>query len=74
MRMNIYSIAKPFLFQLDAETAHDLTLKSLRFAEKAGFLSLYPSAPKCQPRKVMGIEFPNSVGLAAGLDKNGVIS
>jgi len=71
--MNIYSIAKPLLFQLDAEKAHDLTLKSLRFAEKAGFLSLYPSAPKCQPRKVMGIEFPNPVGLAAGLDKNGVV-
>lgn len=71
--MNIYSIAKPLLFQLDAEKAHDLTLKSLRFAEKAGFLSLYPSAPKCQPRTVMGIEFPNPVGLAAGLDKNGVV-
>ena len=71
--MNIYSIAKPLLFQLDAEKAHDLTLKSLRFAEKAGFLYLYPSAPKCQPRKVMGIDFPNPVGLAAGLDKNGVV-
>lgn len=71
--MNIYSIAKPLLFQLDAEKAHDLTLKSLRFAEKVGFLSLYPSAPKCQPRKVMGINFPNPVGLAAGLDKNGVV-
>ena len=71
--MNIYSIAKPLLFQLDAEKAHDLTLKSLRFAEKAGFLSLYPSTPKCQPRKVMGIDFPNPVGLAAGLDKNGVV-
>ena len=71
--MNIYSIAKPLLFQLDAEKAHDLTLTSLRFAEKAGLLSLYPSAPKCQPKTVMGIEFPNSVGLAAGLDKNGVV-
>lgn len=71
--MNIYSIAKPLLFQLDAEKAHDLTLKSLRFAEKAGFLYLYPSAPKCQPKKVMGIDFPNPVGLAAGLDKNGVV-
>jgi dihydroorotate dehydrogenase len=71
--MNIYSIAKPVLFQLDAEKAHDLTLTSLRFAEKAGLLSLYPSAPKCQPKTVMGIEFPNSVGLAAGLDKNGVV-
>ena len=71
--MNIYSIAKPLLFQLDAEKAHDLTLTSLRFSEKAGLLSLYPSAPKCQPKTVMGIEFPNSVGLAAGLDKNGVV-
>ena len=71
--MNIYSIAKPLLFQLDAEKAHDLTLTSLRFAEKAGLLSLYPSAPKCQPKTVMGIEFPNAVGLAAGLDKNGVV-
>lgn len=71
--MNIYSIAKPLLFQLDAEKAHDLTLKSLRFAQKAGFLSLYSLAPKCQPRTVMGIDFPNPVGLAAGLDKNGVV-
>jgi dihydroorotate dehydrogenase len=71
--MNIYSIAKPFLFQLDAEAAHDLTLESLRFAEKAGFLSFYPKPPQCQPRTVMGIEFPNSVGLAAGLDKNGMV-
>ena len=71
--MNIYSIAQPLLFQLDAEKAHDLTLTSLRFAEKAGLLSLYPSAPKCQPKTVMGIELPNSVGLAAGLDKNGVV-
>ena len=71
--MNIYSIAQPLLFQLEAEKAHDLTLTSLRFAEKAGLLSLYPSAPKCQPKTVMGIEFPNSVGLAAGLDKNGVV-
>ena len=71
--MNIYSIAQPLLFQLDAEKAHDLTLTILRFAEKAGLLSLYPSAPKCQPKTVMGIEFPNSVGLAAGLDKNGVV-
>jgi len=71
--MNIYSIAKPLLFQLDAETAHDLTLKSLRFAEKAGFLSLYTKPPQCQTRTVMGIQFPNPVGLAAGLDKNGMV-
>lgn len=71
--MNIYSIAKPLLFQLDAEVTHDLTLKSLKFAKQAGFLNLYPKAPICQPRKVMGLTFVNPVGLAAGLDKNGAV-
>ncbi|OGV78096.1 MAG: dihydroorotate dehydrogenase (quinone) [Methylotenera sp. RIFCSPLOWO2_02_FULL_45_14] len=71
--MNIYSLAKPLLFQLDAETAHDITLKSLKLAEQSGVLSLYPKALTCQPRQVMGITFPNPVGLAAGLDKNGAV-
>jgi len=71
--MNTYSLIKPLLFQLDAETAHDLTLKSLKYAEKTGVLKLYPVAPVCEPRQVMGITFPNAVGLAAGLDKNGAV-
>lgn len=71
--MNTYSLIKPLLFQFDAETAHDLTLKSLKYAEKTGLLKLYPVAPVCQPRQVMGITFPNAVGLAAGLDKNGAV-
>jgi dihydroorotate dehydrogenase len=71
--MNIYSIAKPLLFQLDAEAAHDFTLKSLKFAKQAGLLNLYPKAPICQPRQIMGLTFPNPVGLAAGLDKNGAV-
>lgn len=71
--MNTYSLLKPFIFQLDAENAHDLTLKSLKYAEKSGLLKLYPKAPVCQPRQVMGITFPNAVGLAAGLDKNGAV-
>jgi dihydroorotate dehydrogenase len=71
--MNIYSLVKPLLFQFDAETAHDITLKSLKLAEQSGVLSLYPKAPTCQPRQVMGITFPNPVGLAAGLDKNGAV-
>lgn len=69
--MNIYSLAKPFLFQLDAEKAHDLTLKSLKLAQKTGALALLPAPPSCKPNKVMGIHFPSPVGLAAGLDKNG---
>lgn len=71
--MNIYKIAKPLLFQFDAETVHDLTLKTLKFAEKSRILNAYPSAPKCVAREVMGLKFPNPVGLAAGLDKNGAV-
>ncbi len=61
------------MFQLDAESAHDLTLKSLKWAEKTGVLGLYPQAPACAPRQAMGLTFPNPVGLAAGLDKNGAV-
>lgn len=71
--MDIYSLAKPLLFQFDAEVAHDLTIKSLKLAQKTGALALYPAPPICQPRSVMGITFPNAVGLAAGLDKNGAV-
>ena len=71
--MNCYSFAKPFLFQIDAEKAHDLTLRMLKLAEKTGVLSLNPKAPICAPREVMGLTFPNAVGLAAGLDKNGAV-
>jgi dihydroorotate dehydrogenase len=69
--MDIYSLAKPLLFQLDAERAHDVTLKSLKLAEQVGALALLAKPPVCQPRQVMGLTFPNPVGLAAGLDKNG---
>lgn len=71
--MNLYSLAKPLLFQFDAETVHDLTLKTLKLAEKTRLLSLYSKPAKCVTREVMGIQFPNPVGLAAGLDKNGAV-
>jgi len=62
-----YSLARPFLFSLDAETAHEFTLSSLK-----RFGGLMPAcAPSGRAVKVMGIDFPNPVGLAAGLDKNG---
>jgi dihydroorotate dehydrogenase len=67
----LYSLAKPFLFLLDAERAHDLTLKSLKLAALSGALVLLPKPSVCRPRKVMGLTFPNPIGLAAGLDKNG---
>jgi dihydroorotate dehydrogenase len=71
--MDIYSLAKPLLFQFNAEKVHDFTLKSLKLAEQSGALSIYPAPPVCQPRQVMGLTFPNPVGLAAGLDKNGAV-
>lgn len=67
----LYSIAQPWLFRLDAERAHDFTLKNLKRLERSGLLNLYPRPAKCKPRRVMGIDFPNPIGLAAGLDKNG---
>jgi len=68
--MDIYSLAKPFLFKLDAEKAHDVTLKTLKLAQKTGLLKLLPKPAECTPRQVMGLTFPSPVGLAAGLDKN----
>ena len=66
----LYEFARPFLFALDAETAHDLTLAGLRTAQ-ALHLPVACAAPAGQPVRVMGLEFPNRIGLAAGLDKNG---
>lgn len=70
--MNLYPIAKSLLFQLDAELSHDLTLKGLKVSEKLGLLK-FGSVPRCQTRVVMGLSFPNPIGLAAGLDKNGAV-
>lgn len=71
--MNIYSLVRSLLFQFDAEASHDFTLKGLKTAERFGPLTLYPAPPVCRPRQVMGITFPNPVGLAAGLDKNAAV-
>ncbi|PKO25318.1 MAG: dihydroorotate dehydrogenase (quinone) [Betaproteobacteria bacterium HGW-Betaproteobacteria-8] len=69
--MDIYSVLKPFLFRLDAERTHDLTLKSLKLVHTLGLSCLFGKPTACEPRQVMGLTFPNAVGLAAGLDKNG---
>ena len=66
----LYSLARTALFRLDPEVAHDLALKSLATLGPAA--ALLGSGPdKREERTVMGIRFPNPVGLAAGLDKNG---
>ena len=63
----LYSLARPLLFSLSEEHSHELTLALLR--KRAG--KLWPGTVPAVPKTVMGIEFPNPVGLAAGLDKNG---
>lgn len=69
----MYSIARAFLFRLSGEASHDLTLNVLSLADKFGLLKLlYGKATFSNDSvEVMGINFPNKVGLAAGLDKNG---
>ncbi|KAF0804354.1 dihydroorotate dehydrogenase [Alcanivorax sp. S71-1-4] len=63
----LYQIARPLLFSLPEETVHELTLAMLR----KGLGRLYPVSVPALPVEVMGLQFPNPVGLAAGLDKNG---
>lgn len=67
----MYTLLRPLLFTLDAESAHHLTLEALRLAARSGALRSCITTATTAPRRVMGIEFPNPVGLAAGLDKNG---
>lgn len=68
--MSLYDLARPLLFHLDAERAHELGLKSIETAYRLGLNPLLASRPKPLPTRVFGIDFPNPVGLAAGLDKN----
>lgn len=65
----LYQIAKKILFCLDPETAHELTLTGLRAAEKLRLVSCIAKPPVEDPVTVMGLKFPNRVGLAAGMDK-----
>lgn len=67
----LYQLVRPVLFRLDAEVAHHVTLAGLRWAERAGLAALLSPPPGGTPVRVMGLDFPNRVGLAAGLDKAG---
>ncbi|MCB1956740.1 MAG: quinone-dependent dihydroorotate dehydrogenase [Rhodocyclaceae bacterium] len=64
----MYPLIRPLLFSCDAETAHEFAIGSLRLA---GGLLPAASPLRGTPTTVMGLSFPNRVGLAAGLDKNG---
>ncbi|WP_395719338.1 quinone-dependent dihydroorotate dehydrogenase [Prosthecobacter sp.] len=64
-----YPVMKPWLFRLDAEKAHTLTVKLMIVAHRLGMLQSVVSKPR-QSRSVMGLTFPNVLGLGAGMDKS----
>ncbi len=66
-----YPAIRKVLFQFDAETIHELTIKGLKSTGSTPLNALYKQRVTNKPVTVMGIEFPNPLGLAAGLDKNG---
>jgi len=69
-----YPFLRKLLFRLPAEQSHDLALSAIKKAPVSLLRRMAKEGNKLtitdQPRTVMGIEFPNAVGLAAGLDKN----
>ena len=67
----MYDLIRKILFKLNAETSHELTLDLLGAAKRLGLLGLFAPKVPDQPVELLGLTFPNSVGLAAGLDKNG---
>ena len=66
-----YSALRSLMFKFDAENMHDLTIKSLKCTGASPLSCFYKQQLTKKPVSVMGIDFPNPVGLAAGLDKNG---
>ena len=67
----MYALIRPLFFKIDPEKSHHLALNGLSLAEKLHLSGLLAARVADNPRTVMGIEFKNPVGLAAGLDKNG---
>lgn len=66
-----YPAIRKVLFKFDAETIHELTIKGLKNTGSTPLNTFYRQRVTNKPVKVMGIDFPNPLGLAAGLDKNG---
>lgn len=66
----MYGIMRKWLFSKDAEQSHDLTLRLLKRYANTPLAWFWRQQVEAKPVTVMGIEFPNPVGLAAGLDKN----
>ena len=67
----LYDLARPFIFTLDPETAHHVAFSNLERAHALGLTRLLRPHVADDPVECMGLTFPNPVGLAAGLDKNG---
>jgi dihydroorotate dehydrogenase len=65
-----YPLARPFLFGLDPEAAHDLAIGSLAATQRTPLKLAYAQKRVSDPVSIAGLTFPNRVGLAAGLDKN----
>jgi dihydroorotate dehydrogenase len=65
-----YALARPFLFSLDAEQAHDLTIAGLARTQNTPLACVYGASRVEDPVTLAGLRFPNKVGLGAGLDKN----
>jgi dihydroorotate dehydrogenase len=74
MKNGYERLVRPLLFSLDAETAHHFTIALLRQASYFGLAlrTLRAFQPSPKPKALFGLNFPNPIGLAAGLDKNGV--
>ncbi len=66
-----YALTRPFLFGLDPEAAHDLTLSALARVQRTPLMCLVSQPRIDDPVTIAGLRFPNRIGLAAGLDKNG---
>ena len=66
----IYPFFRPLLFALDPETAHGMAFASLDVAARLGLVQALVARPLPSPVTAMGLQFPNRIGLAAGLDKN----
>ena len=66
-----YALTRPFLFGLDPEAAHDLTLGSIARLQNTPAQCLWAQPRVADPVRLAGLTFPNRIGLGAGLDKNG---
>ncbi len=70
MSLNLYPLARAFLFKMDPEAAHDLTLNQLAQTQNTVLDIAYRQPWVADPIQLAGLSFPNRVGMAAGLDKN----